>query len=303
MTQKDNILQELNELKSSLAAISSQNVYTVPVGYFDGLTAQVLSRIKAMEAASPKEELSHLSPLLSTIDKQMPFTVPSGYFEGVEEYLVQSVIKNQAAQTPKEELETLSPLLSNLKKEVPYSVPQGYFDELAARMMQSVNERNDYQTAKEELETLSPLLSGLKKEMPYSVPQGYFEQLASPINNEENKPAAKVIAITSRKWFRYAAAAVVVGIVTLTGFLLLGDEKEPGVKALAKLSRDVKKMDETQKDNLIDFIDAGLSGEETVQANPATNSEIKDLLKGISEEELTDFQEQTEDIQDVLMTN
>ena len=91
--------------------------------------------------------------------------------------------------------------------------------------------------------------------------------------------------------------------MTLTGFLLLGDEKEPGVKALAKLSRDIKKMDETQKDNLMDFVDAGMSGQETAQANPATNSEVKKLLQGISEEELTDFQEQTEDFQDVLMTN
>jgi len=139
--------------------------------------------------------------------------------------------------------------------------------------------------------------------MPFAVPKGYFEGLSSPTNPNKNKQATKIFSITNRKWFRYAAAAVVIGIVTLTGFLLLGDEKEPGVKALAKLSRDIKKMDETQKDNLMDFVDAGMSGQETAQANPATNSEVKKLLQGISEEELTDFQEQTEDFQDVLMTN
>ena len=211
MSQKDNILQELNELKSNLGAIDSKKLYSVPVGYFDELASQVLNRIKAIEAAT--------------------------------------------------------------------------------------------QTPKEELENLSPLLSSLNKEMPFAVPKGYFEGLSSPTNPNKNKQATKIFSITNRKWFRYAAAAVVIGIVTLTGFLLLGDEKEPGVKALAKLSRDIKKMDETQKDNLMDFVDAGMSGQETAQANPATNSEVKKLLQGISEEELTDFQEQTEDFQDVLMTN
>ncbi|HEY6064278.1 MAG TPA: hypothetical protein VIV35_11750, partial [Chitinophagaceae bacterium] len=152
-----------------------------------------------------------------------------------------------------------------------------------------------------ELETLSPLLSGLKKTMPYSVPQGYFESLGE----KRNKPAVKIISITSRKWFRYAAAAVITGVIATAGFLLSGNgEKEPGRKALAGLTSDIQKMNETQKDMLMDFIDAGMSGKETARVNTDDKSnEVKDLLKGISDEELKDFQEQTEDIQDVLMTN
>ena len=67
MTQKDHILQELKELNSSLVNLSQQNVYSVPVGYFDGLAAQVMKRIKALEAINAKEELNHLSPLLNSI--------------------------------------------------------------------------------------------------------------------------------------------------------------------------------------------------------------------------------------------
>ena len=239
MSQKDNILQELNELKSNLGAIDSKKLYSVPVGYFDELASQVLNRIKAIEAATSKEELNYLSPTLNNFTRQLPFSVPQGYFEALNENLIQNVIKNNLAQTPKEELENLSPLLSSLNKE-----------------------------------------------MPFAVPKGYFEGLSSPTNPNKNKQATKIFSITNRKWFRYAAAAVVIGIVTLTGFLLLGDEKEPGVKALAKLSRDIKKMDETQKDNLMDFVDAGMSGQETAQANPATNSEVKKLLQGISDDKL-----------------
>jgi hypothetical protein len=256
MTQKDNILKELSELKSTLANVTLQNVYTVPVGYFDGLAAQVLNSIKAMEAAHPVEELGYLSPMLSRISRQMPYAVPAGYFEG-----------------------------------------------LAKKAMQSVLESSDYQTAKEEIETLSPLLSGLKKQMPYSVPQGYFETLTGKINTEENKPATRIISIASRKWFRYAAAAVVIGIITMAGFLFRGsNEKEPGGKALAKFTRDVKEMDDTQKDNLIDFID--MNNTETAQVDISNKiDEVKTLLQDISDEELKDFQEQTEDLEDVLMTN
>ena len=192
MTQKDNILQELSELKSILANSAPQNVYTVPAGYFDGLAGQVLNHIKAMEAKNAVEELGYLSPVLSKISKQMPYAVPAGYFEGLGETL-----------------------------------------------LQSVRESNDYRTAKEELETLSPLLSGMKKQMPYSVPQGYFENLTGKISAEENKQAVKIISITSRKWFRYAAAAMITGLIVMAGFLYFNGSKEPG-GTLAKFTRDVK---------------------------------------------------------------
>ncbi|MEO7982608.1 MAG: hypothetical protein ABI688_00875 [Bacteroidota bacterium] len=258
MKEKDNILKELSELNSVLATTTLQDTYTVPAGYFDGLAAAILSRIKALEAVNTADELSHLSPALSNLSKQMP-----------------------------------------------YAVPQGYFEELAGKAIKLTAVTNDFQTSKEELAGLSPLLSGLKKEMPFAVPQGYFESLAGKIAIEENKPAAKVISMTGRKWLRYAAAAVVTGILVMSGFMFLGrGEKEPGGKALAKFTRDIKKMDDTQKDKLIDFIDAGMNGNETAQVKtgPKTD-EIKTLLQGVSDEELKDFQEQTEDVQDILMTN
>ena len=139
MTQKNNILQELIELKSSLAGLAIQNIYSVPDGYFEGLANQVLNRIKAIEAANAAEELSYLSPLLSNVSKQMLYAVPSGYFEGLEEKLMQTVRESDDYQTVKEELEALSPLLSGLKKQMPYSVPRGYFETLAETVNKESN--------------------------------------------------------------------------------------------------------------------------------------------------------------------
>jgi hypothetical protein len=250
MTQNDNILQELRELKSTLVDIVSQNVYLVPGGYFDNLIETVLTRIKAIEAENSSEELAYLSPLLSKISKNMPYSIPAGYFEGLEE-----------------------------------------------KLMQSVRQRSDYQTVKEELETLSPLLSGLNKQMPYSIPQGYFQNLNRISAITDNK--TKIVSINTRKWFRYAAAAIIVGVVSLTGFLLINNKINnesaiPFVKFEKKLDKEIKKTSDKELTEFVQqFTDAGLTGEEKAQINP--KEETKDLLKDVPDQELKNFLEETAD--------
>lgn len=255
MSQKDNILKELSELKSSLTGFERGSTYVVPEGYFDGLAAQVLARIKALEAAVA-EEFSILAPSLTT-----------------------------------------------LPKENPYHLPQGYFENLADDVLQKI--KNTEQSPDEELAALSPLLGGMKKEMPYSVPKGYFEELSKGVPVKETGKKATVVFLVSRTWFRLAAAAVITGIIVLAGLQFFNTEKEPGGKALAKFTRDFKKMNDQQKDDMTDFFDAGMDGKETAQldTDKKQTKQVQELLEGVSEEELKDFQEQTEDIQEVLMTN
>ena len=246
MTQKENILQELIELKSTLANVTPQNVYTVPVGYFDGLVTIVLNRIKTLEAKNVSEELSYLSSTFSNVSKQIPYTVPAGYFEG-----------------------------------------------LAENMMQLVRESNDYQTAKEELETLSPLLSGMNKTIPYSVPQGYFENLVE----EKNKPAAKVISITHRRWFKYAAAAVVTGFIVLAGFIYSNSRNsvDPVEQPYAWVKKNIKKVDKADIEAFVKLADEELTNQTVVATSPLKPGEIKELMKDISDKEIQDFLDATPD--------
>lgn len=130
MTNRDTILQELEQLNSRLGDVAYQNTtYQVPAGYFDGLADEILKRIKALESTTVKEELSHLSPLLSSIKKDMPFSVPGGYFDTLGKKIEQT-ISNEIDQDPQEELQDLSPLLSDLKKKTTYTAPEGYFENL-----------------------------------------------------------------------------------------------------------------------------------------------------------------------------
>jgi hypothetical protein len=244
MTQRDTILQELHELKSSLADAGFQNVYQVPAGYFDGLAAQILKRIKALEATSPTEELENLSPLLSTISKKMP-----------------------------------------------HSVPAGYFDTLGKKLEQTILTGNN-ESAQEELETLSPLLSGLKNKKTYTVPARYFENLQPAIDKENAGSKTKVVSITGRKWFRYAAAAVVVGFVATIGFILLNKNEriDPVNKSFAWVEKNLKKV---STDDINEFVELANEGTTDVVKTEAKD-EISNLLKDVSDKEIQEFLNDTQ---------
>ena len=50
---------------------------------------------------------------------------------------------------------------------------------------------------------------------------------------------------------------------------------------------------------LLEFIDAGISGEDIAQVEQApVTEEVQDLLRDVSDEELADFNQQTEDIEE-----
>jgi hypothetical protein len=244
MANKD-IIQELNELGSSLAHKTLQNTFSVPDGYFEDFAIKTLGLIKSNDS-----------------------------------------------------------WLSGFPKETPYRVPVGYFDGLEEKIMEMIRNHADYQTSEEELESLSPLLNSLNKRPVYSVPQGYFENFN--VAAADNKIGADVISITGRKWFSYAAAAVMTSVLVLAGFLIYNNNhKGAADQTLARFEKEVKKIDDVKRtETLIDFMDAGLNQEElaTNRKNIKTD-DVQKLLQDIPIDELKAFNEQSRDIEDVMMTN
>ncbi|HEY2720815.1 MAG TPA: hypothetical protein VGI82_03765 [Chitinophagaceae bacterium] len=245
MPKKD-IIQELNDLGSSLGSSLGQVTYSVPEGYFNGLADQVLNLIK-------NEDVSWLS---------------------------------------------------FLPKEMPYRVPVGYFDGLDARVLDVIHNHPDYQTPKEELESLSPLLSSIANRPVYAVPEGYFENFK--VAAEQKKAEPKVISLISHRWFKYAAAAVIVVALGLTGlFVFKNNHSDPAGRTLAKLEKEVKTIDDVKKtDSLIEVMDAGLNPKELASTLPAAKvDDVQQLLQDVSTDELKDFNDQSKDIEEVMMTN
>jgi hypothetical protein len=291
MTQKDNILQELKELRSSLENTSLQNIYNVPAGYFEALAEQVLQRIRALEAENGLEELY---PILDTISAKTPFTVPAGYFDGLADRVLNRIRTLEAENVPGER-DALPSLLTGISKKMPNAVPAGYFDGLAATMIESVKKGSP--TSKEELETLSPLLSGLKKQMPYSVPEGYFEGLDKTVIIQTVEPQAKVISITKTKWFRYAAAAVVTGVVAVSGFLILSKQNniDPKSESAEWVKKNLKKVSTDDIEKFADLADEGALAVVTDLKNDIKEAnEVKELIKDIPQEEIQKFLDETQ---------
>ena len=133
MTTRDNILNELVLLNSTLTQANLENVYKVPSGYFEGLAEAIMSRIKTLNSSDVSAELNELYPELNAISGKLTYTVPIGYFNGLEEKLMQHVRESSDYLSPQEELNTVSPFLSGLKKQNPYTVPSGYFESIGEK--------------------------------------------------------------------------------------------------------------------------------------------------------------------------
>lgn len=234
-------------------------------------------------------ELKELESNLADAGFQNVYQVPAGYFDGLASEILKRV-KALEATTVTEELENLSPLLSRISRKMPHSVPEGYFDTLGKKLEQTISPA-DEQTAKEELENLSPFLSALKSKGTYTLPAGYFENLQPAINTEHAGTKTKVVSITSRKWFRYAAAAVVIGFVATMAFLIR-DKKDidPANKSYAWVEKNLKKVSTDDINEFVELANAATTDIAKVEAK----DEIDNLLKDVSDKEIQEFLNDTQ---------
>jgi len=228
-------------------------------------------------------ELADLGSDLKDHNPQNVYAVPAGYFEGLADQIMNRI----KALDAKDELSYLSPLLSNLSKETPYSVPAGFFQNFSEEVLKIISEHKDHQTSEEEIESLSPLLSSLKNKNPYSVPAGYFETLGT---NAEKKEA-KVISITRRKWYRVSVAAVLIGIVAISGLVVfkskqVDPKKDPG----GWVYNNVIKKGATEKiDEFVSLANDDNNEKVDAESEAAKKAEIKELMKDVPEKEIEAF--------------
>jgi hypothetical protein len=244
------------------------------------------------------DELKELGSCLTGRLPETTYRVSEGYFEGLAQTAL-SRIRALQASGPREELEALSPFLSQVPRSLPFQVPEGYFEALHRAMAPDPSPAA-------EIRTLSPLLAGLKKDLPFEVPAGYFDGLAADHAAKESGQEALLVSLSERRWFRYAAAAIVTGIIFITGFLFIQNEgtDDSGEMALTQMTKDLRKLTDTQQKDLIDFLDAGLDGTETARndRNDLLSGDVQQLLQDLSPEELSDLRQQTEDLEGVLQT-
>ena len=277
-------MNELGEISPAMAQIEPATPYQVPNGYFEGLADQILARVKA-EA---------LPPVLQEA-KQNPYSVPEGYFETLPSIILNRV-KTEALNS-NEEIEAISPLLSQLKNKQPFSVPAGYFNDLPENITDGAKAID---VVNEELENLSPLMNELKQKKVYQVPEGYFEGLAEQLlEKAKSQKGAKVVSMRfTRKLMRYAAAAVVAGLMIMGGWFYFDIPFAGSADALAKVEKAVNNTKLVTDQALQEYVENQSSSIDpvvpTVSADIDEN-DMKEMLADVSDEELQAYVEQSGD--------
>ena len=190
--------------------------------------------------------------------------------------------------TIQNELKELNSPLSGQTPRMPYAVPEGYFETLAGQVLSRIRREEIDQ----ELSTLAPGLLGQSRQTPYALPQDYFGSVQIPATQ-----AAPVVPLFRRTWFRYtsAVAAMLLGVFVWMNQDTPTDNGSGATAVVTQYKADIQKLDEGQKALLQEFVEAGMTGEETAQLDKSATLQAS-LLADVSEEELSDFLEQSEPI-------
>lgn len=144
-------------------------------------------------------ELRSISPAVAEIERVNVFRAPEGYFIGLDEKIATTVFLHQD------------------EKSVFQEVPEGYFDSLSSRILSQIKQNDE--SVETEIKSISPALHYLKEERVYTVPEDYFDHLSEKILDRIDQKLAKVVSFNPIKvWWKYAAAAVVAGIITIASW-------------------------------------------------------------------------------------
>lgn len=283
MKHSVNILNELQEISPQVAEIGCNNPYAVPDGYFSGLADEVLNSIRLGEEVLP--------PVLREAAGQT-YAVPAGYFDQLADTLLRRLQANDDRLSAEDELSVLSPLLRSIGKKMPFEAPPGYFAGLEEHALSGAQAIDAVHA---ELENLPAVLTGLQHTTAYQVPAGYFEQLPATILGKVTGAAqpAKVVSFNTRRFVRYAAAAVVAGFIAVSAWWLASPSGKPPVDV--SVANKVEKLSEDELQSYLENQTAPMPASDllAVHNRPEIESaDLSGLLENVSDEEIQRYLEQ-----------
>ena len=225
-----------------------------------------------------QDELNGLNSNLSHNQNGTPYSVPDGYFEGLAGTIL-AKIKGEPAISASEEIAQLSPLLAGISRKMPFSVPDDYFQKTLELLPILTYESEE-----------SIVLSFIDKTMPYDVPANYFENLPEKILSRVVKPKAKIVPMMARKWMRMAVAAVVAGIMAVSGFYYFGGKKNT-VTTDSSVASSLKNVSDKALNDFINIAAPSVSDSTQTASNNLTASgkDAKKLLQDVSDKDLSSF--------------
>lgn len=186
-----------------------------------------------------------------------------------------------------QELTGIAPNLAKAGTAMPYNVPAGYFDELPNLILMRI--KTMHASPAEELQTLSPLLGGLKKDMPFKVPEGYFENLA-PAQFKKETPVRSISF--GKRVFRYAAAAVVTGLIAATVWFALDKPAAKNTAAMAQADsvypKDLSNISDSEMESFLDG-NITITYESSNSSSDIKAEDIRLMLAEVPDKELENY--------------
>jgi hypothetical protein len=176
-----------------------------------------------LERENILNELTAISPIVASIPNVNVYKVDENYFDGIRAELQARIIASNF---------TLS--------QNNFDVPEGYFENLPTNILAKIKAQDNRIFDREMME-LSPTIANIGNRNVYTVPLGYFEQLSLPTST-----SAKVVKIGSFSILKYAAAAVITGLLGFAAlkFVQYNNATKPDV-ATTKAINDANKILQT----------------------------------------------------------
>lgn len=124
MESTNDILNELEQISPLVATIEKRNLFTVPEGYFEVLSKDILAGLRNEQGLEAEME-------------KVSADVPQGYFEGLAGTILGKIRAAESDSAP-EEIRTLSPMLYSIQGENVFEAPVGYFESFSKELLNKV---------------------------------------------------------------------------------------------------------------------------------------------------------------------
>lgn len=119
--QMMDIIRQMNSEALFDITADKSGPFEVPSNYFDGLSHEIMLKIKAMDNIVHQGEY-----VWQDEEKKVPFAIPEDYFATFESQLLNRISNEEVGV--QHEIESISPLLAGLKHEKTFTVPENYFN-------------------------------------------------------------------------------------------------------------------------------------------------------------------------------
>lgn len=226
------------------------------------------------------------SDILKEVPGRNVYTVPEMYFDTLPDHIMSHIRLCSVLQAP---------------QQTPYQVPTGYFDALSSRILSQVHIQQagaSQQTVAgnnevyQELQQLAPLLNTISKQPVFSIPENYFEaQPQLPVAIAE-KAILRTLPVVRKinRWFQYAAAALVAGIMVTAAFMFTDNSHSPVPGNAATKNLDVKKaVSVLSEDEIVNYLSTHPSTTEATTSVSSVSPDIQHIVNDISEEEIRQY--------------